>query len=139
MLKVQEKNAELKSQISHLSDKTLETPHVSELCAALVKEFGGLEAVAKQFYQTIIAAPPGSKIALDGFKALTNLVLYSTQHRSTAPDVVAMSDMEIKQEKMSLLIQMIQNDDTGELMQLLGQYQEAIDERSEETTESTDS
>ncbi len=140
MAKLTKSDQAVKETITQINKASLDTPHISELCGVLVKEFGGLEAFSKHMVTGALTAPPGSKTQLDWFKAVGNIILYSTQNRGTAPDVIAMSDLEIKQEKIKLLMEMINSDDADAdgIKELLTDYQMMLDEREPETIEATD-
>lgn len=107
----------LKGELGTLS-RTIDAPHISELCEAMTKKYGGIDAVATAWKSQIDAAAssqPGSKVALDAFRAYMNLVLYSTQNRASAPDVATMSQEELRHEMMEMVLRMVSADDTGDM------------------------
>jgi len=82
--------------------KEISFPHVSELCGALVRRFGGVDAVAEQWYQQIqkaIEKSPGSRNVLDAFMGLAKLATWSTENQDTAPmDMADLSDEDLARE-----------------------------------------
>ena len=94
-----------------LSTNRIEVPHTSELAAAIVERHGGVGGVADFIYiqgKTAADEKPGSRMALEYCKMLTNLVVKSTDQRETAPDVANLADEEIErqiEQHMRMLIE----------------------------------
>lgn len=95
----------IKNFIAKIRENRIEAPHVTELCAEMIKRFGGLVEFTIQYHRQILAAEaakPGSKNVLDAYKAVTNLIHLSTQNRRTAPDAAELTDEEIEAEILQL-------------------------------------
>lgn len=95
----QEKNDEvdfaMKQLVATLRGSKIDAPHISELCEKIVKEFDGLDGLAKLYRQQVeaaIAKKPGGKTVIDSMGAIFKLIAESTKHRKSAPDLSELSD-----------------------------------------------
>jgi hypothetical protein len=89
-----------------LAKKKLDAAHISELCEEIVGEFGGLHQFARFFVaQTMAAAArnPGGKVALDACAKVISIIVASTEHRKSAPDVENLTDEDIEKEVRSII------------------------------------
>jgi hypothetical protein len=85
----------------------LKCPHVSELNEdMIINMFGGLSGYTKFWFQQLMISAvrkPGCKDVLDNCGRIANLIIASTAHRQTAPDIAELSDEELVQEVSRLV------------------------------------
>lgn len=80
--------------------------HISELNEMIMRRFGSVEQFVDFYYeQTMQAATlnPGGKVALDACHKIVQIVIASTAHRQSAPDVENLSDEDLEREAVALL------------------------------------
>ena len=110
------------ADLANIARQKIDSPHISQMCESLVKQFGGVEAFSNFYYCQIQAAAadkPGSKAVLDACKSVVGLINQSTEHRKTAPDVVDLSDAELEREKAKMIIELLIRDGSGEALAIL--------------------
>lgn len=76
----------------------IEAPHISEACAAAFKEIGGVDEWAKylaESFHQVMEKAPTSPMAASYHKMFTTMSKWSSEQRSTAPDVTELSDEEL--------------------------------------------
>jgi len=84
-----------------LSQGKINAVHISELNERLIELLGGLDGFARFYVNQIVAAAatrPGGKNVLDACKQICNVVLASTQHRRSAPDVENLTTEDLERE-----------------------------------------
>lgn len=98
-------------------------PHITEYLDEMVRQVGGLKQLVSRHLHQVAeaeAARPGSQTVLKFYEHVGKLILYSTQHRSTAPDAHSLSDDELadelKENLVQLLMQKLGGDVTPEQM-----------------------
>jgi len=94
--------------VADIRGNKLESPHVTELVDEMIRQFGGLVSFCKEWKYNIdraVERQPGSKPVLDAYAGLSKLIVDSTAHRNTAPDVASCTDDEIVQELMDMAMQ----------------------------------
>jgi hypothetical protein len=87
-------------------------PHITEYLDELVKQMGGTPQVVARWLKQLSLAEldpkkMGSKTVMDQYQFIGKLILYSTEHRATAPDVTALSDMQLAAERQRLQFQLL--------------------------------
>ena len=90
--------------------KHIDSPHITELNAEMYALFGGVKGMARAWYDQIqiaVVERPGSKTTLDQFAELARLAKFSTEHRSSAPDVATLTDQELGEEMLKLAMDLI--------------------------------
>lgn len=87
-----------------IKGKKLNVPHVSEVGAGILEQFGSLEEFCRRWYEQIDKAPDGSKTKLDGYRAFYQIFHDSTLNRESAPDISDMTDDELAAELQSLFV-----------------------------------
>ncbi len=100
----------------------LTAPHITEAVSILVRDLGGLEGMIGKYVDHILRAAedkPGSRLVLDQFRYVTQLIIASTEHRGTAPDVAGMTDEELEAEFATISLRSIVSD-PKKLLPLLG-------------------
>lgn len=105
----QQTETALRGLVSTIKGNRIDVPHISELTAQMIKRFGGLEQMTVEWKTCIDAAMranPGSKTVLDQFYALAKLVLMSTEHRQSAPDLAGVTEAELESEMRVLMQEM---------------------------------
>ena len=94
-------------QLTHVINKQdVNHAHTCELCDEMVALFGGVKGVAAQWHETIMTTinrSPGSKNALDAFKAVARLIEISTTIRKTSDDPAFLSQEDIDRELQTLV------------------------------------
>jgi len=96
----------LKMVIAEVSGTKINVPHISELAAEMVHQLGGLEEFCQLWKYHIYAClerNPASNTLASNLKALSNMILQSTQERMTAPDVQTLTDEELEKELQTLM------------------------------------
>lgn len=86
----------------------IDAPHISEACAMMVKELGGLQQFCADLVEDYMDArerSPGSATLLKFGTDIFRLVRDSSALRDTAPDAVNMTDEELAGEVLALLDQ----------------------------------
>lgn len=81
--------------------RQIEVPHISELTEMMLQRFSGTESFTVAWKDQIdkaAVAKPGSKTVLDAFAKIANMVVSSTEHRRTAPDVAELNDADLDRE-----------------------------------------
>lgn len=107
--KRQQTETALRGLVSSMRGNRIDVPHISELTAQMIKRFGGLEQMTVEWKSCIdaaIKANAGSKTVLDQFYALAKLVLMSTEHRQSAPDLAGVTEAELESEMRVLMQEM---------------------------------
>jgi hypothetical protein len=101
----QAKDAAIRKLVSAAKGNEIDVPHISEVAGAVVKKLGGLEVFAQAFAddigrirQLVYEGKQTPRVLLDADRAVFNLIVASTEHRSTAPDVEQMSIEELQLE-----------------------------------------
>lgn len=94
--------------VSQVKQKKIDVPHISEAASQFLKKFhGGVEGWVEQYYedmQLLRKNYPGSPHVMRVHEQIAKLVKWSTENRSTAPDVHGMSDDQIKAELVSIVM-----------------------------------
>lgn len=88
-----------KQVMANLTRDSIDVPHTSELAAAMIKRFHGLDGFADAYFEVvsrIISEDPGSRLALKAMENMSKLIKESTIMRDTAPDVKSVSDEELE-------------------------------------------
>ena len=75
---------------------------ISRLCAGMFRRFGGADGVASVWMAHLTAAPAGSRIALNSFRALARLMEVADAQQQPA-DCAGLTDAELDQELQRLL------------------------------------
>jgi len=116
-----EANKKLK-EIQHvLCNTTLRVPHISEVVAKGVELLGGVNGLMTMYTDALKASyeeDPGSRKTLDHLRKFVDLIVASTEHRKSAPDVEGLSDDEIIAEYRTLALQAVTSD--------MGQFREML-------------
>lgn len=84
----------------------IDAPHISEACAMMIKELGGLQQFCADLVEDYLDArerSPGSATLLKFGTDIFRLVRDSSALRDTAPDAVNMTDDELAGEVLALL------------------------------------
>lgn len=84
----------------------IDAPHISEMCATMIKELGGLGQFCADLVEDYMDArerSPGSATLLKFGTDIFRLVRDSSALRDTAPDAVNMTDDELAGEVLALL------------------------------------
>lgn len=93
------RDAAVRRAVGLIRGDKIDAPHVSELVEAMFQRFGGVEQFSVEWHIQIMKAAelkPGSKTVLDAYRDLAKLVVMSTEHRASAPDLDGMEDAEIE-------------------------------------------
>lgn len=103
----------------------IDVPHITELCAEMYSQFGGLKQFSEKWMAVINEAcdstdsknPRFLKMALDSFLSIAKLTLASTEHRQTAPDVFDLSqeDVQAELEEISIRLAKLPSEDLEEV------------------------
>ncbi len=106
---IREKKMTKKTQhFAHITkqirEKPIEVPHIAELAEAVMNEFktdelSPVQAYAKEFkshFDMAMTHNVGKKTMTDLFAVMKNLIVASTEHRTSAPDVANLTDDEIE-------------------------------------------
>jgi len=94
--------------VAEVRGEKLNAPHITELVDEMTRQFGGLVSFCKEWKYNIdkaVERQPGSKPVLDAYAGLSKLIVESTAHRKSAPDVASCTDDEIVQELMDMAMQ----------------------------------
>lgn len=94
-----------KQLAAQICGKKLNVPHVSEVGASILDQFGTLEEFCRRWAEQVELAPDGSKTKLDGYRAFYQIFHDSTLNRETAPDVADMTPEQMEQELRGLMAQ----------------------------------
>lgn len=84
----------------------IEAPHISEVCATMIKELGGLQRFCAGLVEDYMDArerSPGSGTLLRFGVDIFRLARDSSALRDTAPDAVNMTDEELAGEMLSIM------------------------------------
>jgi hypothetical protein len=84
----------------------INAPHISEVCATVVEELGGVASFARELaedYRDARERNPGSATVMRFGETILRLVRDSTQNRDSAPDMAAMTDEDIANELMAVM------------------------------------
>lgn len=87
--------------------KKIDAPHVAQQCEGIMKLFNGLEGYVKFWYGQIMEAAaqkPGSRLVLEHCREINKLIVNSTAHRNSAPDVQHMQPDEIEHEMRRIVL-----------------------------------
>jgi len=88
----------------------IESPHVAELNAEMMRLFGGVEGFCRAWFDQIqiaIVERPGTKAVLDQFAELTKLAKVATENRDSAPDIATLTDEELGKEMLKLAMSVL--------------------------------
>ena len=86
----------------------IDAPHISEMCAEMIRSMGGLKAFCHGLVEDYLDArerSPGSAVLLRFGADVFKLVKESSAQRDTAPDAVNMTDDELAAEMLNLMDQ----------------------------------
>ena len=95
-----------KQMIASSRPKSIDSPHISEVCAEVIKELGGVDLFAKELaedYRDARERNPGSATVMRFGETVLRLVRDSTTNRESAPDLASMSDEDIATELMVVM------------------------------------
>jgi hypothetical protein len=84
----------------------IDAPHISEVCAAMIRELGGLDRFCAGLVEDYLDArerSPGSSTLLRFGTDIFRLARDSSSLRDSAPDAVNMTDEELASEVLALL------------------------------------
>lgn len=90
---------EFRAAVARMRGESIKAPHVSELWAEMVGEWGGLTKFVREYKAQVDAAivkGAGTKTVLDAFKSITQLSVHSSNLRGTAPDMANLTDEDIE-------------------------------------------
>jgi hypothetical protein len=102
--------AERIRQLIDLKKPLSNAPHITQYIDALIGRMGGVQQVVDRYVLQLEKAEhknPGSKTVLDVYAFLGKMILYSTEHRATAPDVQAMTDGELRAERQRIQLEVL--------------------------------
>ena len=100
--------------MSSLTRNAIDVPHTSELAAAVMKRFGGIEKFADKYFavvDAILERDPSTRLALSAVDGVAKMIRDSTVMRETAPDVKNLSDEELETEFQRMIEQKLMSGD----------------------------
>ena len=98
----------LRELVTQQRGKKIDSPHISEMCAEMIRSLGGLPAFCQGLVEDYLDArerSPGSATLLRFGADVFRLVKESSAQRDTAPDAVNMTDDELAAEMLGLMEQ----------------------------------
>ena len=95
-----------------MTRNAINVPHTSELAAAVMKRFGGIEKFADKYFEVvdaILEKDPSTRLALSAVDGVAKMIRDSTVMRETAPDVNNLSDEELELEFQRMIEQKLES------------------------------
>jgi hypothetical protein len=114
-------NTTLRVMAADRKGERINAPHISEVVAKGVELLGGVNGLMTMYTDALKASyeeDPGSRKTLDHLRKFVDLIVASTEHRKSAPDVEGLSDDEIIAEYRTLALQAVTSD--------MGQFREML-------------
>lgn len=110
LVKAKEQSDQVQQVARHLAAAArgdhIESAHIAEVDAEMQRLWGGVTGFCKAWFDDIqlaLTTRPGTKTTLDQFVHQVKLKKYATEHRSSAPDVVTLTDEELGKEMLKLV------------------------------------
>lgn len=101
--------------------KLVNAPHITEFLDVLIRKIGGTEQFADRYLDNLHAAETakkGSPLVMKAYEHITKLILYSTQYRSTAPDVAELNDNELAERLRGAVEAMLDEDQARNILKV---------------------
>jgi len=98
---------------SQLDPDTRTLPKISELIREILECFQSLRCFAKGWYESIMAADPGSNAQLNAYKAVAQLLVTANEVERGGKDVDDMSEEDLRKELNVLFEQWMSSLDTA--------------------------
>jgi hypothetical protein len=114
-------NTTLRVMAADRKGQRINAPHISEVVAKGVELLGGVDGMMRMYTDALKASyeeDPASRKTLDHLRKFVDLIVASTEHRKSAPDVEGLSDDEILAEYRTLALQAVTSD--------MGQFKEML-------------
>jgi hypothetical protein len=104
--KAAEREAGLRGLVQQVRATKLDVPHISEYLEAVLQKLGGVQVLASMHVDQIemlLELRPGSAGAVKALTDISKLILASTEHRQSAPDLAQITDDQLNE----LLVQQL--------------------------------
>lgn len=98
--KLIEREEGLKGLVQQVRQSKLNAPHISEYLDVVLRKLGGVEVLATMQVDQIemlLEMRPGSPAAVNSLKDVVKLIVASTQHRDSAPDLAQITDEQLNE------------------------------------------